>query len=111
MVRQDFDRDLRLLEDELLMLGNMVEKAVDRSIEGLRSRDLELCREVIEQDDIIDEKRYEVEERTINLIATQQPAAGDLRILVTFLHVAGELERMGDYCEGIAKIASRCGPP
>ena len=113
MVRQDFDRDLRLLEDELLMLGNMVEKALDRSVEGLKARDLELCREVVEQDDIIDDKRYEVEERTINLIATQQPAAGDLRTLVAFLHIAGELERMGDYCEGIAKISIAMGdePP
>ena len=68
---------------------------------------------MVKEDDIIDQKRFDLEERCIELIATQQPLAGDLRILITVLHVAVELERMGDYAEGIAKISLMMGdePP
>ena len=113
MPRTDFDRDLRMLQDELLLQGSMTEKAIAKSITALRSRNAEVAQEVIDEDDIIDQKRFEIEERCIDLIATQQPLAGDLRILITVLHVTGELERMGDYAEGIAKISIMMGsePP
>ena len=113
MPRTDFDRDLRMLQDELLLQGSMTEKAIAKSITALRSRNAEIAQEVIDEDDIIDQKRFEIEERCIDLIATQQPLAGDLRILITVLHVTGELERMGDYAEGIAKISLMMGsePP
>ena len=113
MPRTDFDRDLRMLQDELLLLGSMVEKAIARAMDALKRRDPEASNEVIKQDDIIDQKQVELEERCIDLIATQQPLAGDLRILLTVLHVAMELERIGDYAEGIAKISLLIGdePP
>ncbi len=113
MPRRDFDRDLRLLQDELLSLGGMVEKAIARSMDALKTRDLDLSRQVVREDDIIDRRRSQLEERCIDLIATQQPLAGDLRILITVLHVATELERIGDYAEGIAKISLMMGeePP
>lgn len=113
MPRTDFDRDLRMLQDELLLQGSMTEKAIAKSIDALRSRNAAVAQEVIDEDDIIDQKQLEIEERCIDLIATQQPLAGDLRILITVLHVTGELERMGDYAEGIAKISLMMGtePP
>ena len=113
MPRKDFDRDLRMLQDELLLQGSMVEKAIAKSVDALKSRNAEVAQEVIDEDDIIDQKRFDIEERCIDLIATQQPLAGDLRILITVLHVTGELERMGDYAEGIAKISLMMGaePP
>lgn len=113
MPRTDYDRDLRMLQDELLLMGNMVEKAIARSLDALRNRDLAMANEVIREDDIIDRKQNEIEERCIDLIATQQPLAGDLRILITVLHLCSELERMGDYAEGIAKISVMMGdePP
>ena len=113
MPRTDFDRDLRMLQDELLLQGSMTEKAIAKSITALKSRNAEIAQEVIDEDDIIDQKQLEIEERCIDLIATQQPLAGDLRILITVLHVTGELERMGDYAEGIAKISLMMGsePP
>lgn len=109
MPRTDFDRDLRMLQDELLLQGSMTEKAIAKSITALKRRNAEVAQEVIDEDDIIDKKRFEIEERCIDLIATQQPLAGDLRILITVLHVTGELERMGDYAEGIAKISLMMG--
>ncbi|MCI0437852.1 MAG: phosphate signaling complex protein PhoU [Chloroflexi bacterium] len=113
MPRRDFDRDLRLLQDELLSLGGMVEKAIARSMDALKNRDLDLSRQVVREDDIIDRRRNQLEERCIDLIATQQPLASDLRILITVMHVATELERIGDYAEGIAKISLMMGdePP
>ena len=113
MVRVDFDRDLRLLQDDLLSMGSMGEKAMAHAIDALRRRDLEASREIVRQDDIIDERRFNLEERAINLIATQQPMASDLRSLIAILHITLELERMGDHAEGIAKISLAMGdePP
>ena len=113
MARTDFDRDLRILSDDLLMLGSMVEKAIAKAVDALKRRDVDASREVIDQDDLIDYKRYDIEEKCINLIATQQPMAVDLRMLVSLLHISVELERMGDYAEGIAKISLAMGgePP
>ena len=113
MLRTEFHRDLSALEDELLTLGGMVEKAIAKSLDALKNRNHALAEEVIREDDVIDEMRFALEEKCIDLIATQQPLAGDLRILITALHVAVELERMGDYAEGIAKITLLMGdePP
>ena len=113
MPRVDFDRDLRALQDDLLELGSMVEKSIDRALDALKNRDLEASQQVIKDDDLIDSKRFELENACILLIATQQPLAADLRILITVLHIAVELERMGDYAEGIAHISVMMGdqPP
>ena len=113
MPRVDFHRDLRELQGDLLQLGGMVEKAIIRSLDALKNRDMALAEEVIREDDAIDWKCVEIEEECLDLIATQQPLAGDLRILITVLHVTSELERIGDYAEGIAKISVAMGdePP
>ena len=109
MVRADFDRSLEELQAELVVLGEMVEKAILKSMDALDRRDLAVAYEVVEEDDLIDEKRFELEEKCIDLIATQQPLAIDLRTLLAVLHIAVELERMGDYAEGIGKICMIIG--
>ena len=103
------DLQLRMLQDEVLVLGGMVEKAIARALDALTRRDLEASEQVIKEDDFIDSKRFEIEEKSIDLIATQQPMAGDLRSVVSMLHVIVELERMGDYAEGIARISLLMG--
>ena len=106
MVHQsDLDRQLQDLQDNLLVLGSMVEKAMAKALDALKRRDLEASKQVIQEDDFIDHRRFELEDRCIELIATQQPVARDLRKLITILHAAEELERMGDYAEGIGKIS------
>ncbi len=87
------------------MMGSMVARSIERSVHALKQRDAEIARSVIDADQAIDKKQYELEERTLTIIATQQPMAGDLRGLAASLFIVGELERMGDYAEGIAKIA------
>ena len=113
MVRADFDRNLKALQDDLVSLGSMVEKAISKALHGLKNCDLDASRQVVAEDDIIDDRRFQLEEQCIDLIATQQPIAIDLRTLMSVLHIATELERMGDYAEGIAKISIMMGdePP
>ena len=113
MVRADFDRNLKLLQEELLLLGGLVEKSIVDSIQALKTRDIELSHKIVSQDDIIDQKTNQIEEKAIDLIATQQPIAIDLRTLMSVIHISVELERMGDYAEGIGKIGIMMGndPP
>lgn len=109
MPRVSFERHLRELRDEVLVLGSMVEKAIGRSVEALKKRDLELARQVVEGDHEIDRKRYEIEEKCLDLIVTQQPMASDLRIIVSVLYIIVDLERIADHAEGIARIAIMIG--
>ena len=111
--RADLDRRLRELEQELVTLGRMVERAISRSLKSLADRDLEESRQVVLEDDYIDAKRFEIEDQCIDIIATHQPVARDLRLLTAILHIDSELERMGDYAEGIARISLMMGdqPP
>lgn len=113
MVRADFDQQLSALQREVEVLAGIVEKSINRAVDALKRRDLEESQRVIQDDDYIDQKRFEIEERCIDLIATQQPMARDLRVIIALLHIVVELERMGDYAEGIAKISIAMGdsPP
>ena len=85
-------------------MGNMVATAINASIEALKNRDMEKAKEIISNDLNVNQKRWDIEEQCLQLIATQQPAARDLRFLAAVLVIITELERMGDYAEGIAKI-------
>lgn len=113
MPRESFDHHLHQLQDEVLILGSMAGKAIDHSMEALKKRDLELARQVIASDALVDQKRLDIEERCIELIVTQQPVAGDLRVIVAVLNIIIDLERIGDHAEGIANIALMLGdePP
>jgi phosphate transport system protein len=104
MTRQAFDQELHHLQDEVLALGSMVEEALIQSVETLKKRDFIGSRRLIAGDQAINERRYAIEEETMTLIATQQPMAGDMRLLAAILEIVTELERMGDYAKGIARI-------
>ena len=97
------------LQDEILLLGQMVEQATQKAMDSLRTRDTRLAREVYEHDLQINEKRFAIENAILILFATQQPMARDLRQLAAMLEVSTELERMGDYAKGIAKVTLRLG--
>jgi phosphate transport system protein len=109
MPRQTFDRDLQRLQDDLLALGSLVETAIMDSMDSLKRQDLEAAQQVVDGDRVINEKRYAIESTALILMATQQPMAVDLRLLASFLEISTELERMGDYAKGIAKIALLIG--
>ena len=105
MTRTAFERELAEIQDDMLVLADMVEKAIERGVQALRERDVLLARRIIADDVKINQKRYDTEEKCLELIATQQPLASDLRTIVAVLHIIVDLERMGDHAEGIAKIA------
>ena len=109
MPRESFDRYLHELQDEVLVLGSMVEKAIARSVKALRERDLEMARQIVADDIKINQKRLGIEERCIELTVTQQPVASDLRVIVAILNIVVDLERIGDHASGIAKIALMIG--
>jgi phosphate transport system protein len=111
--RQDFDRDLGKLEAELILMSGLVEQAIFNALNALKNRDLDRSQKVIDEDDHIDQTELEIERSCIELIRREAPMAGDLRRIVASLHIAGELERIGDYAEGIAKISVNMGnqPP
>ena len=109
MLRVDLDRQLTQLQQEVVSLAGIVDKATIRAVDALKRRDLPESRRVVAEDDFVDQKRYEIEERCSDLIATQQPMARDLRTVIALLHCTVELERIGDYAEGIAKISLLIG--
>jgi phosphate transport system protein len=109
MTRGELERRLREIQDDMLILGSMVEKAIQKSMDSLCSRDLIVSREVVEEDLAINAKRYEIEEKCIHTMATQQPMAADLRTLVATLTITGQLERIGDHAEGIGRISLMLG--
>ena len=105
MTRTAFDRQLSEIQEDMLVMAGMVESAIERGIEALKERNVQLAHEIIADDLKINRKRYETEDKCLELIATQQPLASDLRTIVSVLHITVDLERMGDHAEGIAKIA------
>lgn len=109
MVRESFFRHIKDLERDVMEMGEMVVTAINRSIEALQNHDVNSANRIIADDELINKKRWDIEEKCINLIATQQPVASDLREIVAVLSIVTELERMGDYAEGIGKIVVMLG--
>lgn len=105
MARKTFRENMKALEKEIICLGEMVNVALNRSVESLRDLDVAKAEKVIEDDRLINRKRWDIEEQCISLLATQQPVATDLRELIAVLSISTDMERMGDHAEGIAKIA------
>jgi len=109
MIRKTFENELQEVKDEILVLGSMVEQAILASVEALKKRDIVAARQILKDDREINKKRFEIENKLMILIATQQPMAHDLRLLASSMEIIGELERMGDYAKGIANINVRMG--
>lgn len=105
MTRTHFDQQLEQIQEDMLALAMRVETAMGRSVTSLSDANVELANQVIQDDVKINDMRYDIEETCIELIATQQPLASDLRTIASVLHIVGDLERMGDHAEGIARVA------
>jgi phosphate transport system protein len=107
--RVTLDKELQRVKDDVLILGSMVETALTDSVAILKQRDMEGARRLMAEDRRINEKRFAIESDALMLIATQQPVARDMRTLAAALEMATELERIGDYAKGIAKISILIG--
>ncbi len=103
-VRAHFDRKLSELRDGILLMGSRVEEELKLALEALATLNTDKANEVFAADRIVNRLRFEIEEQCFSLIVTQQPAARDLRTIMTAMNVIVDLERMGDQTKGIAKV-------
>jgi phosphate transport system protein len=103
--REHFQRELQKLNDLILKMGGMVEKNIFNSVEALKKQDARLAREIMTSDDNLDRLELEVDDLCLELLATQQPMAVDLRFITTGLRIGSDLERIGDLAVDIAQRA------
>ena len=109
MTRDLLNQHMHQIQDEVLLLGSMVEQAIQNAVDALKQKDTEKAPEIVENDQLVNDKRFAIENAILILIATQQPMAHDLRMLTAMLEIDTELERMGDYAKSIARIVIRLG--
>ena len=107
--RATLERELQEMQDDLLRLGDRVDQAIADAMRSLEQRDMDLARQVVAGDAEVNALRFQIEENCLRLIATQQPAAGDLRAVVAAMNIVVDLERMGDHAAGIARTVLRMG--
>jgi phosphate transport system protein len=107
--RATLERELQQMQDDLLRLGDRVDRAIADAMRSLEQRDMDLARQVVADDAQVNALRFQIEENCLRLIATQQPAAGDLRAVVAAMNIVVDLERMGDHAAGIARTVLRMG--
>lgn len=109
-VRDQYHEDLEGITDSLVDLTRMAGSAINRATTALLEADLQAAEAVISGDTAIDELYADIEQRSMDLLARQQPVASDLRILITGLRMVADVERMGDMAQHIAKVARRRYP-
>lgn len=103
--RATLDHELVRLRDNVLKLSHLVDRAIEQSVQALKEANVDLARQIIAADEQINTLRYEVEQHCYLLLVLHQPAARDLRAIVTAIHIVVELERIGDHARGVAKLA------
>lgn len=106
-MRKQFEGKLEALRGDVIKMGSMVEEELKKSLHALETLDKDLAHQVVEADAAVNTQRFAIEEKCLELIATQQPVAHDLRVLVAVMNMIVDLERMGDQAKGIAKIVRR----
>ena len=105
MSRFTLDQEIKLVQDEMLLLGSLAEQAILNSVDALRRRDVAAAKAITVEDKKINDKHFAIENHILIIFATQSPLARDLRVLAAMLEIITELERIGDYAKGIAKVA------
>ena len=109
MTRETLDRKINDILDGVVELSSLVEQSILDAVEAMEKKDLVAAKRIYDADSQINDMRYMLEEKTVGLIARHQPVASDVRILTAVLEVITELERMGDYAKGVAKVAMLIG--
>jgi phosphate transport system protein len=105
--RSILDKDLNELRTNILKMTSLIDAAIEQSMIALDNRDVTLAQTVISSDQEVNQLRYDIEESSLRVLATQQPMAGDLRVVIAAIHLAVELERIGDHASGIARLVAR----
>jgi len=105
--RPQMDHEMSIITNDLLDMTNLVEDTIRKAIKSLVERDSELARNIINNDEDIDDLEDEIKDKCLKFLATQQPLAGDLRYMISIMQMVRDLERIGDHCEDIAKYTLR----
>jgi len=105
--RPQMEHDMSVITNDLLDMTNLVEETIRLAIKSLVERDSELARNIINNDEEIDDAEDEIKDKCLKFLATQQPLAGDLRYMISVMQMVRDLERIGDHCEDIAKYTLR----
>ena len=108
-LRATFDKGYAAIVEDIFKLGSLIDQAIQKSLDSLQRRDQALAQQIIADDEDINQLRFKIEEACLTLIATQQPAARDLRGVVASMNIVVDMERMGDHAAGIAKTVIRMG--
>ncbi len=109
MTRKEYHQSLQEVQDDVLKMSQMVGKAITGSLKALKDRDITASKRIVREDAAINKMRFVIEKKCMLLLATQQPMAGDLRVLASVINIITDLERIGDHAEGIAKISVTIG--
>lgn len=109
ITRSTLAREFNVIQDNILRLGSLVDTAINRAVQCLQKQDAALARQLITDDQEINDLRFTIEEECLTLIATQQPTARDLRAVIVAMHIVTDIERIGDHATGIAKTVLRMG--
>jgi phosphate transport system protein len=105
--RSVLDQRLNTLNEQIIQMSSLVDIAIENAMVSLYNRDTTLAAEVVAADQVLNDLRYAAEDEALQILATQQPMAGDLRKVVAAIHIAVELERIGDHAAGIASLVAR----
>lgn len=108
-MRDRFNRELEILNNELIEMGSAVEKAIQDAIIALREKDMILAQKIADNDDEIDNMEKDIESRCLKLLVQQQPVAGNLRLISAIFKMITDLERIGDQVQDISEIILRIG--
>lgn len=105
MAERVFDKEMGVLKEKILKMGFMVRELIKKSVDSLKERNIDLAKEVIKDDEKVDQLELEIDDMCVELVALRQPEASDLRFLMTGTRIANDLERIGDLAEDIAERA------
>ena len=109
-MRDAFHEELDSISETLVEMTRLVGSAMTRATTALLDADLTLAESVIDADDKVDDLQHSLDDSSFDLLARQQPVAGDLRTIITSLRMSADLERMGDLARHVAKVARRRYP-
>lgn len=105
--RPRMEGELKLINEKVINMTQLIEKAIVDSIKAVKEKDMALAREIVDGDEVIDDLEDEINADCFKFLATQAPLAGDLRYCISIMKMVRDLERIGDHCEDLAKYAIR----
>ncbi|MBK8904407.1 MAG: phosphate signaling complex protein PhoU [Anaerolineaceae bacterium] len=105
--RTVLDQELKHLKDSIIRLSSAATESIDKAMNALQTRNVDEAQKVVSSDEAINQLRFAIEEQALLILATQAPTASDLRAVIAAIHLAVELERIGDHAAGIARLVAR----